>query len=211
MRIVLCDDHRLLLDALTLALVRAGHEVVAAVTEPSGLVDLVAQTRPDACLLDLHFPQTDPASVLEGIAAASPGTRIVVLSATDRPESLVAVLSTGAHGFVSKRRGVADIVSSLERRTRPGSGGQVPGHPELAAFSVALQSLTTREREVLRCLLDGRPTAQIAQQLGVRVSTARTHVQNLLDKLGVCSRLQAAALVTAHAEAVLRAGSWEAS
>lgn len=215
MRLVICDDHQLLLEGLTSALTRAGHQVLVATNDPATAVDAVREHRPDACLLDLHFPDRDGLSVIAELGAAHPGTRVVILSATAQPVRVAEAVGKGAHGFVGKQRPLADIVTTLERAVAGPADSRSAGlrvrRGGPADPGWVLRFLTDREWQVLRCILDGQSTEEIAVELGVRRSTARTHVQNLLTKLGLHSRLQVAAMVNAHGEAVMRTGVWEAS
>src|SRR6478736_5070443 len=157
MRIVVCDDHRLLLEALGASLAARGHDVVALAVTPDEAVAAVTDHAPDVCLLDLHFPGGTSLDALQAMRAGQPGTKVVVFSATADPQAAAGTLSLWA-----------------------------------------LRFLSDREWDVLRCITQGLTTRQIAGQLGVRNSTARTHVQNLLSKLGVHSRLEVAALLADH-------------
>ena len=206
MRIVICDDHLLLMEAMGIALGEHGHEVVGQVTTPEQVVELILEHRPDVCLLDVNFPGGNSLEVIARALAASPGTRIVVMSAWTEQGTVLRALGEGASGYVSKRQPMAEIVVALERA----HAGEVDVDPALLRPSGRaepdrddplwqLRFLTDREWEIMRCIMDGLTTADMAEHLGVRRSTARTHVQNLLTKLGVHSRLKAAALMTAHA------------
>jgi len=204
MRLVVCDDHRLLVDALTMALLDEGHEVVATPVRPGEAVDAVRVHQPDACLLDVSFPDASGLSVIGLIHAASPATKIIILSGSTDQTVVAEAIGKGAHGFVSKERPVSDIIAALER-ARDGHMAvdsdllqQVQSSRESADNPLwVLRFLTDREWEVMRCILDGQTTEEMARNLGVQRSTARTHVQNLLTKLGVHSRLQVAALMNA--------------
>ena len=133
------------------------------------------------------------------------GTRVVMMSAWTEHDTVLRALDAGAAGYVSKRQPMAEIVAALERA----HAGEVGVDPALLRAGRTdadsddplwqLRFLTDREWEVMRCIMDGLTTAEMAHHLGVRGSTARTHVQNLLTKLGVHSRLKAAALMTSHA------------
>jgi two-component system nitrate/nitrite response regulator NarL len=207
MRLVICDDHQLLLEALAIALHSQGHDVVAAVTSPEGAVEAVRQHQPDICLLDVSFPGENSLGAISRIRAAGVGhTRVVMLSATQDASHVARALAEGAVGFVGKAQPIAEITAALNRTM----DGQIAVDPELLQRALrpseqaedplwVLRFLTEREWEVMRCIMEGLSTEQMAQVLGVQRSTARTHVQNLLTKLGVHSRLQAAALMTAHA------------
>jgi len=204
MRIVVCDDHRLLLEALGASLEARGHEVVALTLTPAEAVVAVAEHAPDVCLLDLHFPDGTSLDAVRALTIGHPDTKVVVLSATADPQAVVGALSVGAAGFLSKAMSLDGICLMLDRAIE----GQVAVEATLLQRAFlppsahdplwALRFLTDREWDVLWCITRGLATQQIAHRLGVRNSTARTHVQNLLTKLGVHSRLEAAALLADH-------------
>ena len=202
MRILLCDRHRLLLEALAAALRRAGHDVVALTTQPDEAVDAAVEYDPDVCLLDVVFSGGHAIDTVARIRATT-RAKVVVLSAHHDERLVCAVLAAGASGFVSKDEGMDDLVHSLDQvcageviepvgvtpvRSRE---LRTPCPPE----PVGLRFLTSREREALRLIAEGQSTKEIAHSMHVAYSTARTHVQNVLTKLGVRSRLQAAALM----------------
>lgn len=203
MRIVLCDDHTLLVEAFRTALQSVGHEVVALAATPEEGHQAVLDHDPDVCLLDVLFPMGSGLDAAARIAFDRPSCRVLMLSARADPLLVRAALAVGAAGFVSKDESIAGILRALERvaagdiaidpvllraavRARPAFGGP-PGQ--------RLSVLSGREREVLRGIVAGRSTKEIARAMGVSTSTAGTHVQNVLTKLGVHSRLQVVALV----------------
>ncbi len=202
MRILLCDHHRLLVEALAASLHRMGHDVVAMTSLPEEALDAAVEHDPDVCLLDVAFPGGRGIDAVARIRATT-RSKVLVLSAQCNDDAVCAALAAGAGGFVGKNQGIDDVVRSLHQvcagkvitpvETAPvqsrGPGRQRT--PEL----VALRFLTGREREALRRIAEGQSTKEIAQSMHVAYSTARTHVQNVLTKLGVRSRLQAAALV----------------
>ena len=181
-----------------------GHEVVATPVRPGEAVDAVREHQPDACLLDVSFPDASGLSAIGLIHAASPTTKIIILSGSTDQTVVAEAIGKGAHGFVSKERPVTEIIAALER-ARDGHMAvdsdllqQVQSSRESTDNPLwVLRFLTDREWEVMRCILDGQTTEEMARNLGVQRSTARTHVQNLLTKLGVHSRLQVAALMNA--------------
>ena len=204
MRLVICDDHVLLTEAMVIAFADHGHDVVATGTTPQQAVDLSRQHRPDVCLLDVNFPD---GSSLEAVARTrATGTRVVMMSAWTEHDTVRRALDAGAVGYVSKRQPMTEIVAALDRAYAGEIGVDASllrsaGRTEAESGDPLwqLRFLTDREWEIMRCIMDGLTTAEMAHALGVRRSTARTHVQNLLTKLGVHSRLKAAALMTAHA------------
>jgi two-component system nitrate/nitrite response regulator NarL len=205
MRLVICDDHGLLLEAMALALADHGQEVVALARDPEAAIEAVARHQPDLVLLDLNFPDGPSLPAIGRIRQASPATRVVMLSGDGGHSMVAQAIAAGASGYVGKERLIHEVLEALELA--------VQGHlaVEPAVLRLALQPhppssdplwpltfLTDREWEILRCIVEGKSTDDIAGKLSIRRSTARTHVQNVLTKLGVHSRLQAAALVAAH-------------
>jgi two-component system nitrate/nitrite response regulator NarL len=205
---MVCDDHKLLLDALSMALTDNGHTVVATAVDPDEAVEAARKHQPDACLLDVNFPNSNGLNAISRIHEVSPNTKVVMLSGSINRSLVADAIAEGAQGFVGKEKPVGVIIEALEMAheghlavdllllqevLRPQANDEDP--------LWMLKFLTEREWEVMRCIMDGLSTEQMAEQLRVRRSTARTHVQNLLTKLGVHSRLQAAALMTAHASA----------
>lgn len=206
MRVVLCDDHTVLLEALGAALRNEGIDVVATVSTPGEALDTVRALRPDACLLDLTFPGESGLDAIGPLREAVAETKVVVMSALTDHQVVSEILAAGAHGFVGKDRPVTAVVAALEQAV----AGQVAVDPQVLQDALrprdvaedplwVLRFLTDREWDVMRCIMAGETTPQIAARLGIRRSTARTHVQNLLTKLGVHSRLQAAALMSTDA------------
>ena len=205
MRLLICDDHRLLLDALTMAMADHGHTVVAAALDPDQAVDAARLHQPDACLLDVNFPHDVGLTAISRIHEVSPDTKVVMLSASRSPVLVLDAIAQGAQGFVGKEQPVSVLLGALEMASQ----GNLAVDPLVLRQILqphglsedplrALTLLTDREWETMRCIMDGMNTAEIADHLGVRRSTAGTHVQDLLTKLGVHSRLQAAALMTPH-------------
>ncbi len=206
MRLLVCDDHRLLVDALSMALTDKGHTVVATALDPDEAVEAAREHQPDACLLDLNFPVGNGLSAIARILDVSEDTKVVVLSGSSNRGVVADAIAQGAQGFVGKEKPIVAIIEALEKvhqgylavdrvelqdALRPRAEDDDP--------LWVLKFLTAREWEVLHCIMEGLSTEQMAEQLGVHRSTARTHVQNLLTKLGVHSRLQAAALIASHA------------
>ena len=199
MRLVVCDDHRLFAEALATVLERRGHEVVLT-TSPAAAVLAVGQFRPDVCLIDLRFPAGDGIELAAELRDRAPRCTVVVLSASADDRDVSAALAAGAAGFLHKDQPVAAVLDALDRIVA-GVELTVPrrlratGSEEAARVRRLLTHLTDRERQVLRGLVRAEDTWAIASGLHVAPSTARTHLQNVLFKLGVHNRLQAVALV----------------
>ena len=204
MRLLICDDHKLFLDALSMALTDKELTVVATALDPDEAVEAAREQQPDVCLLDVSFPNANGLSAIARIHDVSPDTKVVMLSGSINRRLVADAIAQGAQGFVGKEKPVGAIREALEMACQ-GDLAVDPlvlqdvlrPHPEIDDPLWMLKFLTEREWEALGCILDGLSTNQIAEQLGVRPSTARTHVQSMLTKLGVHSRMQAVALMIA--------------
>jgi len=202
MRVALCDDHRILIEALGHFLTARGHEVVAiAVTVADGISAVVA-TQPDVCLLDLHFPGTkNGLDVAREIREGAANTKILVLSGINDRTTISATMEIGISGFIRKDQGAGRIADALEF---VGAGGTVfdpwpsaPVEPPAAGRrKLASWELTPREREVLSRIVNGQSTEQMAREMEISTSSLRTYVKIVLSKLGVHTRLQAAAFAS---------------
>lgn len=202
MRLVLCDDNRILCEALGAALGRWGHKVLATTTTTVEGIAAVAEHQPDACLLDLRFP--DPP---DGLGAARvirqqyPGTTVLLLSGLIDPAVRSEAMRIGIAAFLRKDKNIDHIADALDVIA---SGGVIFDSTLTARPSPARgwwrthssYVLTPREKDVLRRMVAGQSTAQMAHEMNIEVSTVRTYVKNVLTKLGVHSRLQATALAT---------------
>jgi len=198
MRLVLCDDHEILAEALAAALEARGHQVLAVTTTPTEGVAAVAAHRPDICLLDIHFPEEE-----NGLDAAHvirqryPQTKVLLLSGTADSRTVSEAAKLGVAGYLLKDQSVSEISQTLDMI----AAGQAVSGPRLSPRIAGhgrsqggLDALTPKEREVLARIVAGESTGQIAQAMGATAGTIRIYVGKVLAKLGVHSRLQAAAL-----------------
>ncbi|MCZ7414725.1 response regulator transcription factor [Streptomyces sp. WMMC897] len=206
-RVVVVDEYRLQAEALASALRLRGHRVLAALTADADAVEVVVRRRPEVCLWGTGVPGTPGAfEPVALIRARQPLTSVVVLGPVPHPRGVAAAFAAGACGYVPCGERVAQVDRAL-CRVRAGEAAvtpellrqaftellhPAPGPGEEAARLRAL--LTVREIEVLTRVAEGEDTRGIAAALGIAPSTARTHVQRVLSKLEVGSRLEAAAL-----------------
>ena len=203
MLIVLCDDHVLLVEALASLLRSAGHTVLTAGSPDVG-AQLVAVHRPDVCVMDVGFPDGSGLEALGRIRECCPDSKVLMLSAADDADTIASAVDLGAAGYVGKDVGVTDIIRAVERvhdgetvlgpKVARTLARRTEVDPDDIHWLVAF--LTKREREVLRRIVMGQSTVEMSRSMSISRSTARTHVQNVLQKLGVHSRLQAVAAVT---------------
>lgn len=201
MRLVLCDDNRILGEALAAVLTARGHEVVAVTTSVPDGVAAVSEHLPDACLLDLRFPGgQDGLAAVRIIRGECPGTAVVILSCMPDPAAVWEARRLGVVGILRKDQNVDHIAKALDVVASGGAvydSGLSSGERTVVSRRVRpLYELTPRELEVLRRIVAGQGTGQMADEMSIATSTLRTYVKNLLIKLGTHSRLQAAALAS---------------
>jgi len=202
MRLVLCDDNRLLCEALASVLQADGHEVLAIATSVADSVAAAAAHRPDACLLDVRFPDGSGLDAARAILRRQPDTKIVVLSCVSDLGVLSEAKEIGVAGYIRKDLKADTIMAALDVI---GAGGTAfgPRYSGQASWRTAvppgedlLGTLTPREAQVLQRIVAGQSTGQMAREMDVATSTLRSYVKNILAKLGAHSRLQAAAIAS---------------
>jgi two-component system, NarL family, nitrate/nitrite response regulator NarL len=202
--IALGEGHIVFLDALSCVLGQQGHVVCGVARDREELVALVRVHRPEACLIDDNARGEDAVRSIAGVRAACGGTRVIVLGAGPGGDAAERALEAGASGYVHQSRGVGALVSALGRvlggevvvdvpDARPSRRRAEQGQ----ALRLAAQ-LTGRERECLMMLVEGLDTPAMVDLLGVSRTTVRTHLQSVLTKLGVHSRLEAASFAVRH-------------
>jgi two-component system, NarL family, nitrate/nitrite response regulator NarL len=200
MRLVLCDENRILCEALAAGLKARGHQVVAIATSADEGVRAVAAHQPDGCMLDLRFHGSP-----DGLVAARvirkhhPGAKVLVLSAVTEPATVTRALEAGVAGFLRKDQDVGHIADALDVVAK--GGLVIDETPRWARNRTAampgerpVRELTARETEVLHRIVSGQNTAQMVREMDITTSTLQTYVKNVLAKLGAHSRLEAAAL-----------------
>ena len=196
LRVLLCDDHRLFAEAWALVLVRqAGHVKVCS----TGVECVEAlQNEPfDVCVVDRQLADCDGVDLIPSLGTAAPDVPVLMVSASTDPALPRLAVNAGARGFASKEFGLehlTDVVMRVARGERVVEGA--PSARRVAFEAASL--LTARERTVMAKLVEGKDTAQLAQELDITYATARTHIQNVLTKLGVHSKLELVAFAVAH-------------
>jgi two-component system nitrate/nitrite response regulator NarL len=198
MRLVLCDDNLLLGEALAPALTACGHQVVAITTSPAACVAAVGAHKPDACLLDPRSTEEDGLAAVRAIRLRQPGTAVVILAGTPDTSIACEARKLGVAGFLTKNQNVAQITQALDVVAAGGAvfDSMLPSQARSAQRDGPLYELTPRESEVLRRIVAGQGTVQMAREMNIATSTLRSYVKTLLAKLGTHSRLQAAALAS---------------
>jgi two-component system nitrate/nitrite response regulator NarL len=204
-RLVVADPQLLFAHVLGEALRTAGHEVRAVCSTRAELAAAIRAPGPTICLTDLRLADGDVADLITHAAATHPDCRIIVLTDDARPEVLQSVLRTGASGYFQKSRGLNVLLDALARVARgevvieasfaAGSGARLVDSGHVRSY---WDGLTNRELQCLQLMVEGKDTTAMSRELGVSRTTVRSHVQAVLHKLGVHSRLEAAALVARH-------------
>ena len=198
-RVVVADDHPLYREGVVRALVATGQiEVLAEAEDGREALRHIEELKPDVAVLDYKLPELDGLQVTHAIVRDELPTRVLMLSAFTESGIVYKALQTGVAGYLPKearRQEIADAVLSCAR-----GDNVVP--PEVAAGLVSeirlratneAPALTERERQVLKSIADGKSLPQIASELYLGVTTVKTHVQHLYEKLGVSDRAAAVA------------------
>jgi DNA-binding NarL/FixJ family response regulator len=201
-RILIADDHPLTRDALVALLRQNGFDVVGEAGGGAEAIRLAGELRPDLVLLDLSMPDLSGLEALPHVRAAAPESEVVVLTASEDEDNLLAAVRGGAAGYLLKSEAPERIVSFLRGVARGEaalSGAVVrrlldevrEGAPRTVVPESVARVLTARELEVLLLLDRHLGTAAIAQRLFISEHTVRSHVKSLLGKLNVSSRREA--------------------
>jgi DNA-binding NarL/FixJ family response regulator len=205
-RVLLVDDH---------AMVRRGMrdflelhddiEIVGEAVDGGDAIEQAASLRPDIVVMDLMMPGIDGIEATARIRADLPEVEVIALTSFVEEARVLAAIEAGAAGFLLKDAEADELAAAIraaaagEVHLDPAIAGIVArrmraGHADTAAGQHAdgISSLTQRERDVLACVAQGLPNRAIGDRLGITERTARTHVSNILAKLGLASRTQAA-------------------
>jgi len=208
-RVLIAEDHTLVREGTREILEREPDlTVVAEADRGDRALALLREAEPDVALVDLRLPGLSGIETARQAAAAGLATKVVILSAFDDEEYVVAALDAGASGYLLKTIPSADLVDAV-RRVR---AGEVVLQPVLAAqlarrLRRTQPTLSPREQEVMRLLGRGRPNKAIARELGISERTVENHLRHIFDKLGVSSRTEA--VVHAISHHLIPGGEWE--
>jgi NarL family two-component system response regulator LiaR len=202
LRILLADDHSLVRKGVRLYLeTQSDIEIVGEVASGEAALMMVEDQAPDIVLMDLMMPGMGGIEATRRIKALSPVTLIVVLTSSQEREHIVPVMAAGASAYVLKDVGPEELIDTIRRA----ASGEVIIESRVAAQMIAamrapaistqkqiIAELTSREMDVLQQIAEGRTNAQIAQELFISDKTVKTHVSNVLWKLQLADRTQAA-------------------
>ena len=199
MRIVIADDHRLILESVKRTLEECDDiEVVGEATAGSQVLPLVRRTNPDVVLVDIRMPQMDGLTCIDQLREHAPSVKVIVLSAFADADHIQAAFKRGASGYIVKSVNPVDIPSAI-RQSVEGTFFSPVGMPEGAEEDAAATAgLTDREREILEALARGLSNHAIGKEFWVTEQTVKFHLTNIYRKLGVANRTEAARFAYHH-------------
>ena len=200
-RVLLVDDHQLLTDALARLLSQEPDIEVVAVAGTVAEARAATRERLDVALMDYRLPDGTGAEATRAIKARWPSARVIMLTAVRDDETVLDSIQAGADGYLTKDRASEEVVAAvravhageilLPRAVLVDLARRVATARSEVASRPILEPLTPRELEVLRALTEGLSSREISDRLSIAPNTLRTHVQNVMGKLGVHSKLEA--------------------
>jgi DNA-binding NarL/FixJ family response regulator len=194
LRILVADDHRLMLAAVRRALSRSeAVEVVAEVDDATKILPAIGETRPDVVLLDIRMPQLDGLTCLERIRRTYPDIAVVVLSTFAGDEQLDGARDRGASGYIVKTIDPLELARMVTEAVR--SPAFVVFRPDVVDTGELVEEshgLSERELAILQALTRGLTNRDIGRELWLSEQTVKFHLRNVYRKLGLTSRIEAA-------------------
>jgi NarL family two-component system response regulator LiaR len=198
-RVLICDDHEVVRQGLrTFLELQDDLEVVGEARDGEEAVAQAQKLHPDVALMDIVMPKLDGVEAITRISAASPGTRCIVLTSFGDDDKVFPAIRAGAAGYLMKDVTPKDLAKAI----RMARDGEPLLHPDVARRLMdelsrdpereAMGRLTDRELDVLRLIAHGRSNKEIARDLVLSEKTVKTHVSNILQKLHLADRTQAA-------------------
>jgi len=198
-RLLVADDHQVIRTGLVSLLAGTEIEIVAEATSGKECIEQAEKVNPDVILLDIRMPDGDGLSTLEKLRAKMPDAVVVMLSTYDNPTYIARAVALGASDYVLKGSSRDDIIATI---TAAGRGESPSRSGELRRIAGAMKirqaiddddvPLTQRETQVLRHVALGLSNKEIGRSLEISVETVKEHVQNILRKIAVSDRTQAA-------------------
>lgn len=199
-RLVIIDDHRIVREGIQALMEDVPDiDVVGVAADGCAGVELAKQLQPDVVLMDLVMSCMDGVEATRQLADSHPDIRILVLTSFITQDKVFPAIKAGASGYLLKDTGSVELIEGIRQAYR----GETTLDPKIAAMVMAeishpalhdrlgTDSLTGREIEVLRLVAQGMSNKEIAEQLGISPETSRTHVNRIISKLHVASRVQA--------------------
>jgi DNA-binding NarL/FixJ family response regulator len=189
-RVVLADDHVVVRQGLKSLLEREGFQVVAEASDGQEALEHVQSLQPDVAVIDISMPIRNGLDAARDIARFSPKTKTILLTQHDEDEYISEALDAGMKGYVLKSQASSDLIQAIQQVCRglvylsPGVSSAVM-EAYRSKSKKPLDPLTTRERQVLQLIAEGKTTKDIASLLGISVKTAESHRTRLMRKLDI--------------------------
>ena len=203
--VLIVDDHEIVRQGLVSLVRDSAIRICGEAATPEEAIRQARKLHPDVVLLDVRLGNRDGLEVIKRLRTASPGVRVVMLSAFDNPTYVARAVSAGAHDYVLKTASRSDLIGAV---TNAAAGDEPSRSGELRKVAKAMAKreaatdsgvpLTPRETQVLRQIAMGQANQEIADALEISVETVKEHVQNLLRKISVNDRTQAAVWALRH-------------
>lgn len=206
MRVLIVDDHVMFAEALEALLeAESNVDVVGIVATGEDAMKACASAKPDVILMDIDLPGMDGVQATQEVLRISPEAKVVGISALRDPQLLARVIAAGASGFVPKTRAAEELVRAIrvafagEMVLPEGDIAPVLDRLRNAAqrnreVDARFASMTSREIQVLQAFTDGLATEEVGVRFGIATRTVRSHIESVLAKLGVHSKLEAVLL-----------------
>lgn len=200
------EDHLLLAESMASVLRDNGVDVVAIAQSGREAVSVATEALPNVVLMDIGLPDMDGIDAGREIMKRLPETKLLAITGLDSADIVREVMLNGFHGYLHKNAQSAELIESIHlvasgQAVLPQNAVKrlaTRATEEVPASGAAASRLTGRELEVLALLVDGADTGRVAQRLFLSTNTVRTHIQNILGKLQVHSRLEAATYAVRH-------------
>ena len=197
-KILLCDDHPVVLDGLVAMLsTQPGFEVVGEASNGRDMVALAVQMHPDVILLDLEMPGVDGVEALRQLRVQLPDARVLIFTAFDTDERILGAIQAGAQGYMLKGAPRDELFNAIRTISTGGSLLQPVVQSRLMqrlhanAQVQPVESLTAREQQVLTLVAEGKTNKEIASALSITERTVKFHVGAIMGKLGATNRTEA--------------------
>jgi DNA-binding NarL/FixJ family response regulator len=202
-QVLLVDDHDLFRTGLRTLLEEHGVEIAGEAANGDDAVRLVEEHAPDVVLMDLEMPGKRGIDATREIVAIAPLTRVVVLTISDQDADVMDAVIAGACGYLLKDATIQELLRGITAASRgeslisPTIAAKVLQHlrassPDMEAAETLQAQLSDRELQVLKLIANGKDNAEIARELFISAKTVKNHISNILLKLSIENRIQAA-------------------